>query len=223
MPRLPLLLVLLLVLSACTDAVVTTGTSATASTAPATTTTIDPAEAATRAEVEALAGDVQRLRGLEFIDPVVVDVVAPTERDERWDALVTAELANQDLETEEALLRLLGALPVGVSLEVAYREAYADPVAGWYDRAEGTVVVARAEEPLEPADRALLVRELALALADQRFATTEAVVELSDGGDLDELLAREALVEGEGAYVEAAWIAGLPAEEAEDQIGRAHV
>ncbi|MEX1279789.1 MAG: hypothetical protein AB1Z55_03640 [Acidimicrobiia bacterium] len=222
MSRLPRLLVLLLVLSACTDVVVPTGSPSTSSTVAATTTTAtDPAEAATRAEVEALAGDVERLRGLEFVDPVVVDIVAPGELDDRWDALVTAELARQDLETEGALLRLLGVLPVGVSLEAAYREVYADPVAGWYDRVEGAVVVALDEEPLEPADRAVLVRELALALADQRFGTSEALAELSDGGDVDALLAREALVEGEGAYVEAAWIAGLPAEEAEKLVASA--
>lgn len=217
MSRLPRLLAMLLVLSACTDVVVPTGTPATSSTVPTTTTTtIDPAEAALRSEIESLAADVERLRGREFVDPVVVDVVAPVERDERWAALVDAELGRQDLETEEALLRLLGVLPIGVSLEAAYREAYAAPVVGWYGRADRTLTVALGEPPLSVADRALLVRELALALADQHVDTTATLEALVAGGDLDELAAHTALVEGEGAYVETAWVADLPADEAAD-------
>ncbi len=211
---------MILLAAACTDSAVPTTTGGTTAppvattlaplpdvpvpdpgTAPSTTLAadVDPAvAAAVEADIAELVEAVERIRGLEFLEPPNVTVLSEA----ALAARVRADLAEEEpLVVEDRLFTLLGMLDPDIDLDVLIADLLAEQVLGFYDGDTGEMVVAGTAE-LGPLDRLTVVHELIHALTDQHFGFHERAEQLDDEERFDELSALVALVEGDATYFE---------------------
>lgn len=163
----------------------------------------DPGTPSPTASAETLEGQIERvsrvveeIRGLEFTTPPEPRIVSPEELAQ----LVTEQLAaytTEDADLDARLLELLGAIPPGADLHELLVTAYGEQVAGYYDSETGELVVGAPEGGgrLSRLNEVVLAHELQHALADQALGLPE--VEEVEEGTEDEVLARQALIEGD--------------------------
>ena len=163
-----------------------------------------PADLGLAPVVAELQAFVESARGLRFLRPVDVSVLA--------DAAFRRKLGEgepvdeADVEVQVGVLRALGLLRGDDDLGEA-SALDADSVAGFYDTETKELVVRGAR--LTPFVRQVLVHELTHALDDQHFGLDRDLV------DEEAALAFEALVEGDALLVEARYLASLPPAERE--------
>ncbi|WP_251329162.1 Hvo_1808 family surface protein [Haloplanus pelagicus] len=130
---------------------------------------------------------VERIRGLEFTDPVPVAVV--DRETYRAEEEVTATAF------DEAVWEALLLIGEDRSVEATFESFYGASVQGSYVPSEDRIlVVSDAAEPR--IDRRTLAHELVHALQDQHFGVDRQRV------TRDERLARQGLIEGDAGYVE---------------------
>jgi hypothetical protein len=175
-------------------------------TGTAPTTLVPPTTEEITAEVLALSQFVEQQRGLQFKEPVAVEVLTPDE----FSARVGLEL-NEDASRIEELGRLLSALGlitaeedfVGTVITLLSSEAL-----GYYDPVDGAMVVAA--DRITVMTRRTIVHELVHALDDQWFDLDRPAYD-----DLDDETAFgfSSVVEGNAARVDTAWVATLPEPE----------
>jgi len=136
---------------------------------------------------------VEVVRGLEFVEPVPVEVVS------RADYRNDSAFGGADNETARAWNDQVweALLLVGEDREVAdvFDDLYDGAVQGYYSPSEGRIVIV-SDSPRPSIDRGTLAHELVHALQDQRFGLPES------GDTQDRQLARNGLVEGDARYVE---------------------
>lgn len=183
-----------------------------------TTAVPQPAEAAIDpAELDALVAELQAVveaeRGLEFREPVDIELLAEAAYLDRSRADFEEDLAEDpdDLDHAAAALGALGLWPAGVDPAEVLGEYLSVGSLGYYDPETGEMVVRGAADT--PNLRITLVHELTHALDDQHFEL--------DRPDLDDRpdeagFAFTALVEGSASRVEAAYTASLTDEERAD-------
>ncbi|HKX24676.1 MAG TPA: hypothetical protein VJP08_00020, partial [Actinomycetota bacterium] len=111
-------------------------------------------------QVQAIADQVERLRELEFTDPVEPEVVSPQESADLVQDLFLAEYTEAIGDVEERLLTTLGAIPEGTDLRSLRSDLLGQQVAGFYDPETGQLVVRQAGKDLSPTDRVVLAHEL---------------------------------------------------------------
>jgi hypothetical protein len=144
-------------------------------------------------ELEALAGAAGRLRGLEFLEPVTVQIVD----DAAFRARV-AELTAAPLEITPAVqsrwLRLLGVLPEGADTYSA-ESRLAQTAVAFHDPEESRILV-RAGAGIDPYVESAVVHEFVHALQHQHFGVPD--TELLDG---DAGYVYTALVEGDAQRI----------------------
>ena len=222
------LLPLLLVLAACTsnggaatttDDPSTTTEAAPASTAAESTTTtvmeeppgIEDLPEALQSELEVLIGITEATRGLDFIDPPVINVVSP----EELERLVLEDIAEstEDVEADEALYELLGLVPPDTSLLDLYSSVLGEQVAGFYDPDTDELVVPLRSDTFSALERSTIVHELTHALTDQHFGFGDAYKRLFDEERYDEAAAYQALIEGDAVLTELLYLIGLGIDE----------
>lgn len=234
---LALLIVLALVLAACTDGgeagdtttTTTAGTSTTETAPPdesTTTTTVGtttttgalelppgtenlPEE--TRLEIAELIATTERVRGLEFLEPVTITVLADEAYQQRARELVLED--TEDLPADQALYRLLGLLGEEEDLLQIYSDLVGGGTAGFYDPEAGEMVIRSTDGELSPSARATLVHELTHALQDQQLGLQEIWEGLLEAEAFDEFSAFQALVEGDATLAEVAYLQELPNDE----------
>lgn len=151
---------------------------------------------------------VEAERGLEFIEPVEVDLVSRDEFQRRIKVIV-AEYEDA-IRREDHVLTALGLLDRAADLYAIYTSFLDAGVAGFYDPETDDLVVLGAE--VTPLTRQTLVHELVHALDDQHF-------DLADDGRQEALLGEEsfgfsALVEGNARRIDAAYEEGFTPDEA---------
>lgn len=156
------------------------------------------------AVVEELSAFVEEARGLEFVEPVEVEVLADGPFQERL--LDDAVEDRRELEETAVVLRALGLLGADDDLAAVLEAFLGDAVVGFYDPADGALVVRGAE--LNPYVRYTLVHELVHALDDQHFELDRPEL---DERDDEASAAFVALVEGSAVRVEEEWLASLDA------------
>ena len=145
-------------------------------------------------EIEAIAEKVERLRGLRFGEPPVVELLERDELESRLREDFDEEIKPSDVDIAQRTLTLLGAISEDQDLYELYRDVFTEQVAGVYDPRTGELLVLAGEEK-GPLERITLAHELEHALADQALG-----LPIADDPDLsraDSLLARTALVEGD--------------------------
>jgi hypothetical protein len=165
-------------------------------------TPVPPTAEQIAAEVLALSQFVEQQRGLQFQRPVTVEVIPP----EQFSARVAEELS-ADAPEFEALGRLLSALGL-ISPQEDFARTLTTVLStvalGYYDPTDETLVVSA--DSIDVLTRRTIVHELVHALDDQWFNL--------DRPDYDELsdetpFGFSAVVEGNAARVDAAWVETL--------------
>ncbi|MCC5950701.1 MAG: hypothetical protein JJU45_01255 [Acidimicrobiia bacterium] len=164
-------------------------------------------EAAIRAEVEELSRFVEAARGLEFQEPVDVEILP----DDAFAARVLEEFDEEvaeELALTERIFGALGMIEPGTDLVRAVEQLYGEGILGFYDPETGELVVRGGE--LTPYVRQTIVHELVHALDDQWFE-----LHRPEYDDRDDEIAEAFLsvVEGNAVIIEQQWIDTLSDEE----------
>jgi hypothetical protein len=162
-------------------------------------------------QVRAIADQVERIRRLEFIEPVHPEFVSPEESAGRVRDLFLDEYTAAIGDAETRVLTALGAIPPGTDLRTLRAELLGRQVAGFYDPETGELVVRQAGEELTLSDRVVLAHELDHALTDQVLGLP--VPDDIRTGREDADLAVTALVEGDATQLMQLYSATVPVEE----------
>lgn len=167
----------------------------------------------TELDLEGLSRPVSRLRELEFLEPVPVQILEDTAFRVRVNEL-TAAPPEITPDLQSSWLRLLGLLPAGTNTYAATSRLLQTSVA-FYDYEEGRILV-RAGAGVDPYVESVVVHELVHALQHQHFGRADPM--LLDG-DLGYVYT--ALVEGDAERVTRRFIGELsPADEFAYEEGR---
>ncbi len=217
-----LLVVLVLVLSACgddfADPVTTTLDTATTTSqaGPATSAVVTPSTSvqgidagSAEDEIAALIPIVEQVRGLEFLEIPTVTVLSADELAERIRSDIEEELDPAELAADEALYELLGMLDGSVDLGAALTDLYAEQIGGFYDPETGELVVLGTDQ-MTPFTRMIIVHELIHAVTDQHFGFSDLLEEMVDEERYHEAVALQSLVEGDATYFQIVYMQELP-------------
>lgn len=164
--------------------------------------------------VVSLVQFVERERGYTFKHPVVVDFLTAAEYSERTrtdeESLAAEDV--EDLKQGEALLRAFGLITSDVDLLETVNDLSDTGTLAYYDSLEERVTVRGTE--ITPELRATLVHELTHVLQDQSFDLDrfgEDDEDVTDG----QVMAFQALAEGDAGRIEHAYVDSLSEEEQE--------
>jgi hypothetical protein len=156
-----------------------------------------------QALVEELQAYVAEARGLDFLEPVAVELASDAEFEARL--LESFEEDLEEIEDVEVFYRALGLLDDETTLVDELRAIYSAGVLGFYDPETDELVVRGAA--LSPYVRQTIVHELVHALDDQHF---ELFREEYDDRKDEIALGFTALVEGNARRIEQQWLADQP-------------
>jgi hypothetical protein len=204
--------VLAVVASACTDPA-TVPAETTALTSPFTGSPQATDRLLAELDLEGLSRPAARLRELDFLEPVPVQILEDAAYRTRIDQLAAAPLEiTPDLQS--SWLRLLGVLPPGTNTYAATSRLLQTSVA-FYDHEEGRVLV-RAGAGIDPYVESVVVHELVHALQHQHFGRADPLLLDGDSGYV-----YAALTEGDAERVTRRFIGELsPADEFSYEEGR---
>ena len=165
-------------------------------------------------QIASIADAVERLRGLEFGEPVEPVFLSPEEITARVRELFLEEYTPELGDQESRILGALGAIPPETDLRSLRAEVFGSQVAGFYDPHTGELVVRQAGDALTANDRIVLAHELDHALTDQVLGLP--VPDDLRAGSEDRDLAATALVEGDATLLMQRYSVSLSLE---DQLG----
>lgn len=151
--------------------------------------------------VDLIAGQVEPLRELAFVDDVDVEFLDDDALLAELDRVLTDSVDRDDLAAETAALAALRAIPADADLERLKRELLDGQIAGYYAPDDGQLVVRTREDRIRPLDRITLAHELGHALVDQ----TIGLPDLGDDTDADATLGRLAVIEGDATLLMNRW------------------
>lgn len=174
-----------------------------------TTTTSPPPVGGVDGQMAELIAEAERIRGLEFVEPPAVVVLTREALAQRVATLVDEDLDPDEVTVWQEIYGVLGLLERSVDLGDAYRGAYAEQVAGYYDPETGELFVG-ADAALSPLDRSIVIHELIHALTDQHFRWWRDLDALTNSGEYDAATAIQALAEGDATYFQIVYLQSLP-------------
>jgi len=167
-------------------------------TAATTTSLPEATDAELRAAVDDISADVEDLRGLDFQEPVAVDLASDDEFEQRL--LEDFDEDADELETAGVLLAAFGLIEPDADVVGAMRELLGGGVVGFYDPETRELVVRGTS--LSPYVRITIAHELTHALDDQHFDLDRPEY---DAADDETWYGFSALVEGSATRVERAY------------------
>jgi hypothetical protein len=162
---------------------------------------VDPIAAMPPA-IARVAIEVERIRGLRFLEPVDVQIVSNARLDARLSELVASELDPKEIRRADRTWTTLGLLQPDQDLLAAIRSLNQGGVAGFYDEETGELLVGtQTPNQLSPATRYYVAHELTHALTDQHhdLSPLRTLEETQDASDA--AFAYRALVEGDAVIV----------------------
>jgi len=164
--------------------------------------------------VRRVAKQVERIRGLRFLEPVDVQIVSQQRLDERLDALIRKELDPAEIRRTDRTWTTLGLLDADDDMLRAIRSLNAGGVAGFYDEETGELLVeTTTPDELSPAARYYVAHELTHALTDQHHDLAPLRTLEDVEGSSDEAFAFRALVEGDAVAVAQRYLATMSSDE----------
>ena len=167
-----------------------------------------------RAEIALLIPRTEELRELTFLEAPAIDVISTEELTQRVVEQVAEEY--EDVETDEALYRLLGLVPPDYDLLNNLTMLYGEQVAGYYEGDTKELVVTARNDEFTPLEEATLVHELTHALTDQHHQFNTEFDRLFESDLFDRGSALQAVIEGDASLVETLFAQQLsPAEQQE--------
>lgn len=206
---LSLLAALALVAAACSGDSIVESTVTTPTTArPATTTPGNGGTDGARDEVQALIAELmieaQQLRDLEFLTPVEVILLTNEEYQARLREIFEEDLPPEDIEAQNAVLRVLGIIGPTDDFRQIVDTLYSSATGGFYDPESGELVVRLVGE-FGPYAESAVVHELVHALQDQHFDLADARKDLEG----DAAYVALALLEGDAFLREVTYVQSL--------------
>lgn len=147
------------------------------------------------------------IRGLEFLELPKVTVLSPEDFEARVRMEVESELEN--VEIDEAILKLLGLLEPEDDLAALYGELYGESVTGFYSSEDRRLVIPASGREFTAIETLTLVHELIHALTDQHFGFGVRVEELTDSQQYDPASGLVSVVEGDATLAEFAYVNNL--------------
>jgi hypothetical protein len=169
-----------------------------------------------RQEIGVLILDAEESRGLPFLSVPTITILDQAAFTERVNTDLKADLAEEDLAADEAMLKLLAMLEPGDDLESMVIELYTEQVAGFYDPETKELVVPVATDGITPLQSITIVHELIHALTDQHFDFNDEYERRIDEGNGDDASAALALIEGDATYQQFLFLESMSAEDAAD-------
>ena len=152
-------------------------------------------------EIDELIAATERVRGLKFLSPPKV-VLLSQESFTQQTAEGTTEERPEDLDSVEAMYKLLGLLDPEISIRDTYDEMFSTGTTGYYDSEKKEVVVPISESGIDYTTRMVILHELVHALTDQHFDFHKASIELAENNETDKNSALSAVIEGDAIEVE---------------------
>ena len=169
-----------------------------------------------RQEIGVLILDAEESRSLPFLSVPTITILDQEAFTERVNSDLKADLAEEDLTTDEALLKLLGMLEPEDDLETMIIELYTEQVAGFYDTETKELVVPVAADGITPLQSITIVHELIHALTDQHFDFNDEYERRIEEGNGDDVSAALALIEGDATYQQFLFLESMSPEDAAD-------
>ena len=169
-----------------------------------------------RKEIGVLILDAEESRGLPFLAVPTITILDQAAFTERVSTDLRTDLAEEDLTTDETLLKLLGMLEPDDDLESMILELYTEQVAGFYDPEARELVVPVAADGITPLQSITIVHELVHALTDQHFDFNDEYERRIDDGNGDDVSAVLALIEGDATYQQFLFLESMSPEDAAD-------
>jgi hypothetical protein len=152
------------------------------------------------ARTDAIAAEIGALRGLAPRQPIRRDVMEVGALRERLVARFAEEYTPEQIAAEQLALERWGLVPPGVRIHEVLLDVLSEQIAGFYDPKDGTLYIAArpgdASDESEAWADMLMAHEIVHALQDQHFDLRRLTDLPRTEGDA--LLARQALVEGDG-------------------------
>jgi hypothetical protein len=153
----------------------------------------------TRAIRKEIEQQVETLRGLKFLQPVVYDVVSRKEIRSIFAKALAEETSETDFINLGRAWTRLGLLPRELPLRQTLLDLLNEQVAAFYNHHEHKLFMFEDSSLDKPYDRVLLAHELTHALQDQHFHLASLPIALRDNDD--RALAALAVIEGDATAV----------------------
>ncbi len=184
---------------------------ATPSTTPSASPTLAPTTEPTPATSEDLAAvyaqinsQVQAIRGLDELKPIVAKIVSREELDDVLRTSFARDYPAARMAADEVLYKGLGLLPADAKLSDVYLDLLESQVAGLYDPTTESLYVLSKEGAVGPSERFFYSHEYDHALQDQHFDLEKFQKDVE--GHADRLMARQALLEGDAYLTMTLWL-----------------
>ena len=217
-----LLAALALIAAACGGAAAeTTSTTTTTLGRPATTTPTSPPSStpggtggnaqsdAVQQQVDELIVEAQQIRGLELLEPIDVVLLNDEEYGARFEEILEEDLAQDDVDAINALLRTLGIIDPDDDYRQLIEIFLTTGTGGFYDSDTGELVVRLVADELGPQARSVVIHEVVHALQDQHFQLLDDRQELEG----DPAYVSLAITEGDALLREATYVQSLSLRE----------
>ncbi len=151
------------------------------------------------AEVKRVAERQEKVRGLEFKEPIDVNVLTVAELKTVLTKKLREELTPKEVERQRLVLGKLGLIPMRTDLHRLYLDLFGEQIAGLYDPDDKKLFLIRRDgSAFADQDDGIIAHKLTHALQDQHFNIKE-LTERYEGED-DCSAAVQAVIEG-GATV----------------------
>ncbi len=171
-----------------------------------------------RTEIGLLILIAEETRALPFLQLPTVTILDQAAFQARVAATVEEELDPVEIAKDQVFFELLGMLDGETDLGDLLVSLYSEQVAGFYDGDTGEIVVPAATDGFSAFQKITIVHELVHALTDQHFDFNDEFEILDDAGNIDDVSALLAVVEGDATYQQLLYLEDLDPSEAADVV-----
>ena len=169
-----------------------------------------------REDIGVLILDAEESRGLPFLSIPTITILDHADFTERVNSDLQEDLDEDDLETNEAMLKLIGLLEDDDDLESMLIDLYTEQRAGFYDFESKEMVVPVSVDGITALQEITIVHELIHVLTDQHFDFNDEYARRIDEGTGDDASAALALIEGDATYQQFLFLESMSPEDAVD-------
>jgi hypothetical protein len=156
--------------------------------------------------IRSIAQQVERVRGLRFVEPFTVKVVTRARMAQMIEEQIDQDVDRAEVEADALALRHLGLLAADADLTEILRNFYSGVIAGFYRPEDKHFFVTTEGGGLSQAGRFYAAHELAHALVDQHFELSLLEELYEDRETFDAGLAMQALSEGDADITAVRWM-----------------
>lgn len=166
--------------------------------------------------VAKVADEVERIRDLEFRNPVAPEAVKAEEIAELLEGSLNHSFPREMMDRRSQAWETIGAVPEGTDLHQAVKDFAGTQIIGFYDTLSHRLVFIGSDNPT-PYQRMTLAHELTHALDDQHFDLSQ-LDELENACQDERLQAFIALAEGDAVNTQYQWASTYLTPEEQAQL-----